>query len=212
MMAENIYFVRHGESASNVGTISLGETAELTEAGHQQAKILGHRFKSIEIDKIISSPLSRAFNTAEQIGIATTTDVTQSGLFSEVKRPSSMIGLDRNSDDYKIIKQEIDSNYGKPNWRHSDEETFADQLHRAQQALELLAADPGQNVVVVLHGAILKFLVGLMFFNDNLTPDLVQRIYRFLKMSNTGITLCQYRGEKWKLITWNDSAHLGETI
>ena len=63
----NIYFVRHGESEANAAGVIAGTSeSPLTEKGIEQAKHAamvvhdeGHRF-----DTIISSPLSRAYDTA----------------------------------------------------------------------------------------------------------------------------------------------------
>lgn len=68
---EKIYFVRHGESEANVKRQFAGqrEDSPLTEFGQQQAKqaakdLLNYNFK---IDRIISSPLARAYETAKII-------------------------------------------------------------------------------------------------------------------------------------------------
>ncbi len=64
----NTYFLmRHGEAESNVSGIvssALG-TNHLTEKGHIQARAAAEKFKGGKIDLIISSPLSRAKETAE---------------------------------------------------------------------------------------------------------------------------------------------------
>lgn len=66
-----IYFVRHGESVANVECTFAGqrEDSPLTELGKKQAKqsaldFLNHNF---QIDRIITSPLKRARETAEII-------------------------------------------------------------------------------------------------------------------------------------------------
>ena len=70
-----IYFIRHGESEANAaGVIAGGSESPLTEKGiaqaHHEAAVL--REKNVVIDTIISSPLSRAYDTAviiaEEIG------------------------------------------------------------------------------------------------------------------------------------------------
>jgi probable phosphoglycerate mutase len=68
---EKIYFVRHGESEANVKRQFAGqkEDSPLTDLGRQQAKqaakdLLKYDFK---IDRVISSPLLRAHETAKII-------------------------------------------------------------------------------------------------------------------------------------------------
>jgi broad specificity phosphatase PhoE len=73
-----IYFIRHGESESNRKHTFAGQKDDspLTDKGREQAFAEGDKIKSlnIRIDKIISSPLKRAFDTAtivaSQIGFA----------------------------------------------------------------------------------------------------------------------------------------------
>jgi probable phosphoglycerate mutase len=65
-----IYFVRHGQTVWNVENKICGATdSPLTELGIKQAVETGEKMKAmgIKADKILSSPLSRAKDTAEQI-------------------------------------------------------------------------------------------------------------------------------------------------
>jgi broad specificity phosphatase PhoE len=64
-----IYFIRHGESEANLKHVFAGQkdNSPLTEKGIEQAKAEGLKIKEmgLKIDKIISSPLIRAFDTAK---------------------------------------------------------------------------------------------------------------------------------------------------
>lgn len=66
-----IYFVRHGESEANVRKVFAGQkdNSLLTNEGRKQAKATAQEIieEGIKIDKIYSSPLSRAYETAEII-------------------------------------------------------------------------------------------------------------------------------------------------
>ena len=71
---KKIYFTRHGQTVWNVENKICGITdIELTQKGHEQAQELGRIISSgnYQIDKILSSPLKRALNTAEHIAAAT---------------------------------------------------------------------------------------------------------------------------------------------
>lgn len=62
-----IYFIRHGESQANKDGIIAGQTeSPLTPMGISQAREAGEKLKlsGLKIDMIVSSPLSRAYNTA----------------------------------------------------------------------------------------------------------------------------------------------------
>jgi broad specificity phosphatase PhoE len=63
-----IYFVRHGETEYNVLNLMQGHMdIPLNENGINQAKIAREELKDLKIDEIYSSPLIRAYKTAEII-------------------------------------------------------------------------------------------------------------------------------------------------
>ena len=71
---KKIYFCRHGETFWNVENKICGATdIALTPKGHAQAEETGRLIKErlekgeIVIDEILSSPLSRAYDTAKHI-------------------------------------------------------------------------------------------------------------------------------------------------
>ena len=88
MTTKKIYFCRHGETVWNVENKICGATdIGLTQKGHAQAEETGCLIKQtlengeIAIDEILSSPLSRALDTAKHIA-----DMTQRGRLHSVLR------------------------------------------------------------------------------------------------------------------------------
>ena len=60
-----IILIRHGESLANANRIYLGHTDwDLSEKGYEQAEAVANKIKHIKIDRIYSSDLIRAYNTA----------------------------------------------------------------------------------------------------------------------------------------------------
>lgn len=63
-----IYLTRHGETVWNRQCRFQGhKNSDLTEKGILAAELLADRIEEIELDYIVSSPLMRAYNTAEII-------------------------------------------------------------------------------------------------------------------------------------------------
>lgn len=63
-----LYIVRHGKTLWNAeGRLQGHSDIALNDEGRQMAKALGERLADIPFDKIYSSPLSRAYETAELI-------------------------------------------------------------------------------------------------------------------------------------------------
>ena len=76
-----IYFIRHGESEANVRKVFAGQKDDslLTDEGRAQAKATAQEIKKegLKIDRIFSSPLKRAYETAEIIAEELSFDVSE---------------------------------------------------------------------------------------------------------------------------------------
>jgi broad specificity phosphatase PhoE len=69
-----LVLVRHGETEANVAGLLLGRVeSPLTSHGHAQAAALGSRIG--EVSRLISSPLSRARDTAAALGLEVPVEV-----------------------------------------------------------------------------------------------------------------------------------------
>ncbi len=209
---KKIYFVRHGESEGNVGSIRQDNKTVLTEKGRLQAKTVAKRCAELPIEVIICSTLQRAEQTAEEILKETHKPIEYSALFIERQRPSEVIGKPK--DDPKSIKAEeaVIKNFHLPGFRYSDEENFDDLKERARKALKYLAERPEENILVVTHGFFMRIIMAYVLFGDKLTGEECNKCIRVFHMENTALTELCYDDKKesspWWLWTWNDHAHL----
>ena len=66
---KKVLYVRHGQSETNLRGVFAGgnDDTRLTDLGREQAKNAGKELKGIKIDRIICSPLSRTYETAQII-------------------------------------------------------------------------------------------------------------------------------------------------
>ena len=65
-MVTTVYIVRHCEAEGNVKGVFQGKTDfDVSEKGEKQLEKLSERFKEIKLDVVYSSPLKRAYRTAE---------------------------------------------------------------------------------------------------------------------------------------------------
>lgn len=72
-----IYVVRHGETDYNVKKVFQGHIdIPLNENGKKQAKKTAEKFKNIDVDMILVSPLKRTIQTAEPISQITGVPLT----------------------------------------------------------------------------------------------------------------------------------------
>ncbi len=63
-----VYFIRHGTTENNIAGRFQGRSdIPLGEKGRKQAACLGERFAHIPLDAVYTSPLRRAYQTAEGV-------------------------------------------------------------------------------------------------------------------------------------------------
>ncbi len=214
-----IYFIRHGESEANKHKTEQGAKGQLSEQGRRQAEYVAKRLDGTPVDMIISSTFDRARETTEIINTTLNQKVVYSKLFGERMPPTSIIDKKLNDPEVIKVNKTIEENFQKKagNWRYEDEENFVDLKTRALKALEYLQKQKKDKILVVTHGGFLRMIISLMMFGESLKcHEYINILYTF-KTSNTGVTLCEYpnvgsQKGKWKIIAWNDHAHLGSRV
>ncbi len=138
---KRLYFIRHGLSELNVQGLIAGITeTPLTDEGRKQAKAAGKLAKSYHVDLIVSSPMSRALETAHIIA-------------REIGYSVDDILVHK-----LVLERDFGSLEGKP-WSPdlnldgiADLETDDTLIARARLALKWLQSLPADNILVVSHG------------------------------------------------------------
>jgi broad specificity phosphatase PhoE len=181
----------------------------LTEAGFLQAEELGKRCKNLGAEFLISSDLKRTRQTTDFILKYTSVSVEYSSLLRELRAPQEFRGVRRDSPKWLEFQQEEATNMHDPAWRKGDGETFRDFKSRVEQALDLILSKKEERILVVAHGHVLRMIAGLTIFNKALTAEGWRYMTSSLLTTNTGITVLKHDDTRWKLLTWNDHAHLG---
>lgn len=180
----------------------MGWTDEdLTEDGVGQAHRLSIRLKSRPIAAVFSSPLKRAFRTAEMIALP-------HGLQVEVVEE---LGEIRMGEWEGRFAHEIAAQFPEVwrTWRTDPStiripggESMAEVHQRAIQALRrILLHSQGRQVVAVTHDAIARILVAHCL-NVSIS------IYRRLEVANASLSLIESLNDTYRLRFLNDTAHL----
>jgi broad specificity phosphatase PhoE len=147
---KHLYYCRHGECELNLQKVFAGRSdSPLTELGRHQATLAGQDIinNGIKIDRIISSSLWRAYETAvivaREIGYLEE-DITTSDLL--IERNFGMLeGTPRNEFFDSHSYQDIDL---------APRAETIEQLHgRASEALAYIESLPEENILVVSHSA-----------------------------------------------------------
>lgn len=142
---KKIYFVRHGESKANSEGIAAGAEFDspLTTKGEAQAKKMGEVLKDKKVDLIISSPLKRALDTAKIIAL-------------EIGYEPKQIITNQ-----IFIERGIGIYAGRPNGDFAEAyekgvldesvETAEDLVDRVARAIDWLASQKANRIIVVSH-------------------------------------------------------------
>lgn len=140
---KHLYFIRHGLSEMNKAGIWSGAQSQspLTKEGHLQAIEAGLAAKNLGINYIISSPLSRAHETAKIIA-------------REIGYPETKIELNS-----LLIERDLGPLEGQP-WDPdlnlddiADVETADTIARRARLTFEHLQSLDAESILVVSHGS-----------------------------------------------------------
>jgi broad specificity phosphatase PhoE len=216
---KKIYFVRHGESIFNTENREQGADGSLSDTGRSQAEFVAKRFHTIALDAIVSSPYTRAMETAKIINKELNKDILYSDFLIERRPPSKYIAEIVTDPEYTKIRDLMrDKRAIDPLWKYADEDNFHDLKTRAESALEYFHSLPYDSVLAVTHAGILRMIMASIIFGKELTYAEYLKIFHTFKVTNTGITLVEHResipahGLVWRLIVWNDHAHLGELL
>lgn len=201
-----VYLVRHGLTVSNQSGTIQGFDDPLSETGHAQAKILAERAAQLSFSTLLSSDMPRARDTAGYIATRVQKPVEFLPLLREIEADPDLVGrpFSEYADTWWTEPATLDTH--RPPWGSS----ARTQIERARQVLDHIRS-LDTDVLAVTHGAFLSILVTVAMW-ENPTIDTLWGVYRKFTRSNTGITVLSYGGEDnkiWRLVTWNDHAHLG---
>ena len=199
----NVLVVRHGESMANSAEIFLGQgNMDLTERGHEQAERTAQFLANIEIDKIYSSDLTRAYQTARHIA-------DKKGLSVETSK--NLREIDAGEWDYKPwgeLPNLYPEEYGL--WIRSigeakctGGESFSDTRVRLIGEMSRIAeSHKGETIVVCAHAVcILSFLSEVL----GTSPEKVKELSY---PSNASVSHFVYKDGKFSLVEYSHDEYM----
>lgn len=151
----NLYIVRHCQTDANKKGLFQGRMdIPLNEEGERQALELAKKFKDIDVDYILCSPLKRAIQTAENISRETKIPISiEEGLIErsfgnmEGRLPTKYFNID--------ILTNFEVNYDENNV-----ETIKDLFRRVYWVVEKIKEKyTNKNVVVVTHACVAQAII-----------------------------------------------------
>jgi broad specificity phosphatase PhoE len=195
-----LILVRHAESEANASSVWQGRAeSSLSERGKGQAARLGGRFRG-NFDLVVSSPLSRAVETAK----AVSEDVVVDERLIEIDLGRwDGLSFAEMGERYQLELAEVDR---RGDLRFGETgETFGELSERAWAAVESLLDRLGDDgtALVVTHGGVLDALISRFFPRKQ-----GGRTYAF--PGNASASRMVRRYGRTRLASFNDVAHLNE--
>lgn len=160
-----LYCIRHGETTYNAeGRIQGQLDTQLSELGRKQALAVAKALVGQPIELVVSSPLSRAFATAEPLAAALGVDIRTDDRLKEINA-----GIFQD-----LVPAEMSERFPEetakwkshdPDYRIPGGESRRTLMNRGAAALEELLRSPLKVAAVVAHGGLLtaafKGLLGI---------------------------------------------------
>lgn len=197
---KDIFLVRHGRQCSTRCNVDVS----LDDTGRRQAALAAERLSRYGLEKLYTSGLKRAVETADIIGdrIGLTPVVIEE--FREI--------------DFGVLTGRVDtevrSEYAEfqreraqqtSDLRYPGGENGSDVVARVMPRIEQLCQAPERRVAVVTHGGVIRALCAHL-----LQTDLKHKLKFAIDLENTSITqICYDEGSgRFYLERFNDAAHL----
>ncbi len=223
-MSTKIIMIRHGYSVSNNLKFFTGQSdIELTELGREQARLCGEYFREwtpcsacgeartekiwdhgiSAVDAIYSSDLSRAYDTALEVGKALDIEVIKTERLREIyagvweMMPFTEID-EKYPEEYSVWKNDI----GKAVCTGGDSvQSLGERIERAVR--DIAIRHDGGAVVIVTHATPIRAICTLAEGLD------ISDMGRVSWVSNASISIFEYDGG-FKEIEKNITSHLGQ--
>ena len=204
-----IYLVRHCEAAGNLKKSFQGHTdCDISPDGAEQLNFLAKRFEDIHIDKAYSSPLIRAYKTAEAAVRGKNITVVKDDHFAEinagvidgmpfdeifVKYPWFLDVWDNTPEDFAAEKGE----------------SMQDVFERMWQGIKNLcedSANEGKTLLIASHGAAIRTVICRLMFDD------IKKLSYTEWSGNTAVSLIVFDKSGIHLEFANDDSHLPQHL
>jgi 2,3-bisphosphoglycerate-dependent phosphoglycerate mutase len=195
-----LWLIRHGETLWNREQRAQGQLdVPLSPLGLEQAEKLAVRLQPIKFDALISSDLSRAYQTAEIVASRLELPIRSDVAWREIH-----MGVGQGATYSELFVHKHIRPMTEP-WEGG--ESKRDVMNRVSIALEKLFAEfSGSRVAVFSHGGAIRGAIHVLL------NDLEQHI-DFAERGNTSISKLEVKaGNKGRLLVYNDTAHLEELL
>ena len=188
-----LYFVRHGQSESNLAHVHAGwGDYALTAQGKEDARQTGRVLKGVSFDKVYSSDLCRAIQT-QQIALPDA-EAERLSILREVNIGPEIMGKSPAECEEKYGDIYIQ---GKRRYDFSaiGGESRSEFLARIRSFLKMMEECPYERVAAFCHGGLIQNALDVVTGMELGKSDFI--------CSNGSVSVLEYRDGKWRVVCWN---------
>lgn len=209
-----VYFVRHGESASNAApggmALPLEQGDRLTERGFEQARAVAERLGEAGATRVLASPLRRARETAEVIADRLDLGITEVEELRELRESDGFGELSLDDQRLRRWSEWMAEHGDDPDHSYRGGESFNEITERARVLQERLVADAVETTIAVSHGIFMRFFLMEVLLAGAFRPDQVKDLWQLASV-NCGVCgfehsepdlAANYGRRPWRCLSW----------
>lgn len=202
-----LFLIRHCQSVGNLLKVFQGQTEfDVSPLGEKQLALLGLSLRNETIDAIYSSPLLRAWKTAEAINEYHGLDIIPLDELKEID-----IGKLAGRESGKTFEGYPELAYNWANARNlcafPGGESASNVWSRAESALKrVLSECSGRTAAIVSHGFLLQCMICLLKYGD------ISMLQKCHVGDNTSVSEFLISDNGAEIVRLNDSSHLPSVL
>jgi broad specificity phosphatase PhoE len=211
-------FVRHGSTQNlELQQWQGWSTVPLSELGREQARLAASLLQNdVPIDRVLSSPIARASETAGIIAETVDVDVEHLDELMERMAATRLWGV-AHADSLEYVKGAREHRFD-PDWRFEDEESWQDLAGRVVRVVRLMqdlsteGASAVSRIVLVTHGITLRMIAAALLVGADAALSHWLRIADGLgEIGCCSVSRFEIRPDAVRLLAWNQTGHLADT-
>ena len=181
-----LFLIRHGQTVANLDGFYSGQSdVKLTDLGISQAKDIRPILEKYSFDKVFSSDLSRAYETAK-LAIPGC-EPTQTPLLREIS-----IG-DLTGQSIAAVREKYGNLKGNFAAFHGEDQEMI--YLRAEKFIRQMEAETAETIAAFSHNGFMKAVLRVILGKDFDTVPIAN--------GNCNIAVLQYTAGRWFLKVWN---------
>ncbi len=209
-----VYFVRHGESASNAAPGGMALPVErgdrLTERGFEQARAVAERLGAAGATRVLASPLRRARETAEVIAARLELPITEVEELRELRESEGFEELSLEDQRLRRWSEWMAEHGDDPDHGYRGGESFNEITARVRSLQERLVSDAVESTIAVSHGIFMRFFLMEVLLPGAFRADQVRELWQ-LGSLNCGVCAFEHRQPEpapgfarrpWRCLSW----------